>query len=111
MSDKIIAIISSSDSEKARIGLAFAMNALKNDWLADVKIFVFGPAEALLSKDADIQGILKEVFLMECKVVACKAVADRYGISEEISALGVTVEYVGKMISDLTKDGYLPMVW
>lgn len=111
MSDKVIAIISTSDVGKARTGVAFALNALKKDWLEDVKIVIFGPAEALLLRDPEIQSMLKECQLMEGTVVACKAVADREGISAGIAALGVPVEFVGKMISDLTKDGYAPMIW
>ena len=43
MCDKVIAIISSNDEGKCRTGLAYAMNALKNEWLADVRIFIFWP--------------------------------------------------------------------
>jgi hypothetical protein len=111
MSDKIIAIISTGEAAKARTGLRFAINALKQDWLEDVKIFVFGPAEALLVKDAEMQAALKEYRLMEETAVACKFVADRDGISQEITALGVRVDFVGKMISNLIKEGYTPMVW
>jgi hypothetical protein len=48
---------------------------------------------------------------MEETAVACKFIAQRDGTDERIAALGVQVEYVGKMISDLIKDGYVPMVW
>ena len=111
MSNKIIAIISTSEVGKARTGVAFAMNALKNDWMEEVTVIFFGPAEALLLKDVEIQRMLKEYQLMEAPVVACKAIADRDGISEGIAAMGIRVEFVGKMISDLIKDGYTPMVW
>jgi hypothetical protein len=111
MSDKIIAIISTSEAGKARTGAMFAVNALKNGWLEDVKLFVFGPAEELLLRDAELQGMLKEYQLMEETAVACKFIAERDGLSPGIAALGVRVEFVGKMISDLIKDGYVPMVW
>lgn len=111
MSNKIVVIISTSDAGKARTGVAYAMNALKNDWMDEVKVIFFGPAEALLLKDADIKRMLKEYQLMNVAVVACKAVADREGISGELVEMGVNVEFVGKMISDLIKDGYVPMVW
>lgn len=95
MNNKIIAIISTSEVGKARTGVMFAINALKHGWLEDVKIFIFGPAEELLLRDAEIQHMLKEYQLMEETVVACKFIADRDGISEGIAALGVSVEYVG----------------
>jgi hypothetical protein len=111
VSSKIIAIISTGEAGKARTGIAFALNAMKKDWLEDVKIFIFGPAEALLLKDHEIQNMLKEYQQMDETVVACKNIADRDGISKEIAALGIRVELIGNMISDLMKDGYAPMVW
>ena len=101
----------SSDAGKVRTGAMYAMNALKNGWMEDVKIFVFGPAEHLLLNDPDLQRAVKEYQQMDEKIIACKAIADRDGITDGIAKQGVSVEYVGKMISDLIKDGYVPMVW
>lgn len=111
MSSKIVVILSSSEAGKIRTGMLYAMNALKNEWLDDVKVFVFGPAEQLLLTDPELQKAVKEFALMDEKVVACKGIADRDGISEAIEKQGVEVEYIGKVISDLIKDGYTPMVW
>jgi hypothetical protein len=111
MSDKIVVIISTSEASKARTGAMFAINALKHGWLEEVKVFIFGPAEELLLRDVELQEMLKAYQLMEETPVACKFIADRDGVSQGIAALGVRVEYVGKMISDLIKDGYTPMVW
>lgn len=111
MSDRIIAIISTAEPGKARTGTMYAVNALKNDWLQDVKLIFFGPAEGLLLEDAELQRLVRELQLMEESPVACKFIAERDGTGAGIAALGVRVEYVGKMISDLIKDGYTPMVW
>lgn len=111
MSDRIIAIISSAEPGKARTGAMYAVNALKYGWLEDVKLYFFGPAEALLLKDTELQQLLREYQQMEETAVACRFIAEREGTGEQIAGLGVQVEYVGKMISDLIKEGYTPMVW
>ena len=111
MANKIVVIISSSDAGKARTGAMYAINALKNGWMEDVKIILFGPAQDLLLVDAELQHYIKEYQTMEETAVACKYISDRDKKSEELSAMGIKVEYVGKMISDLIHDGYLPMVW
>jgi len=111
VSDRIIAIISTGEPGKARTGAMYAVNALKHGWLEDVKMFFFGPAEELLLTDPELQQFLREYQAMEETAVACKVIAQRDGTDERIAALGVQVEYVGKMISDLIKDGYVPMVW
>jgi hypothetical protein len=45
------------------------------------------------------------------KCFACKAISDREKISEKVDKMGINVEYVGSIISDYIKQGYVPMVW
>ena len=111
MEGKLIVIISTADAGKARTGAMYAVNALKHGWMEEVKIFFFGPAQDLLLEDAELQNYMQEYKAMEESVVACKYIADRDKKSARISALGIEVEYVGKMISDYINAGYVPMVW
>ena len=59
MSDKVLVIISTSDAGKALTGIAYATNTLKNGWLEDVKLMVFGPAEQLVLTNAALQQALQ----------------------------------------------------
>ena len=111
MTDKIVVIISTSDPEKALTGMMYAINTVKNRWMEEVKLFFFGPAGELLLKDLALQQSLKDYHAINEAAVACKFLADRNKTGEQIAALGMKVEYVGKMISNLIKDGYTPMVW
>ena len=111
MSDKLVVIISSSDAGKARTGMMYAVNALKNGWMKSVKLFFHGPAQALLLEDAQMQELLDEYLGIGDVPVACKFIADREQIVEPTAALGVQVEYVGSLISELIQRGYTPMVW
>lgn len=43
--------------------------------------------------------------------VACKYLADRDGQSDRLADLGVDVQYVGPLISDAIKEGYVPLIW
>ncbi|MEA1946406.1 MAG: hypothetical protein U9N83_03780 [Thermodesulfobacteriota bacterium] len=52
----------------------------------------------------------KEIGAAE-KLIACKYISDRDGISEKIEGFGVKVDYVGTIISSLIKDGYMTMVF
>ncbi|MDA3938723.1 MAG: hypothetical protein PF693_05375 [Spirochaetia bacterium] len=111
MSDKVVVIISTSEAEKARTGMMYAVNAVLNNWMADVKLIFFGPAQELLLEDIVMKDFLIQFQQAEGKAVSCKFIVDRDEIDKETSALGVKSEYVGSMISDLIKDGYIPMVW
>jgi hypothetical protein len=43
--------------------------------------------------------------------VACKMISDQQGISDKLEEMGLTVSFVGDIISGFVKDGYTPMVW
>ena len=111
MSNNILVIIATGDIVKARTGVMYAVNSYKNEWVDDVKLVFFGPAESLLLDDEEIQKYLGEFQFLEQNVIACKAVSDDIGISEDLEKLDVIVDYVGKPISDYIGAGYTPMVW
>ena len=111
MHNKIVVIISTADAGKARTGAMYAINALKHGWMEEVKIIFFGPAQDLLLTDAKLQQAITEYQEIEKTVVACKFISDRDEKSEQLSEIGIQVEYVGEMISDYIHEGYVPMVW
>ncbi len=88
----------------------YAKNAIKHQWLDEVKVVYFGPSEQLIYNDLDVANAAIEVAGMG-ESFACKAISDRDGISEKIDSMGVKVEYVGGIISEHIKQGYVPMVW
>ena len=111
MHKKILVIISTSDAGKARTGAMYALNALKEGWMDEVKLIFFGPAQNLLLDDKELQKQVKEYQEMENAVVACKFISDRDQKSEQLLEVGIQVEYVGEMISEHIHAGYVPMVW
>ena len=110
MNAKVLVIISSGEKEKALTGLMYARNAKERGWMDEVKVIFFGPSENLLVQDEDIEDMAKQISQTE-KPVACKFLSDRDGISEKIEEIGVNVDYVGTIISDLIKEGYAPLVF
>ncbi len=110
MGSKLLVIIGTGDKDKASAGLMYTRNTLKNKWLEDVKVVFFGPAEQLTASDDRVRNWAKEVAaLTDC--FACKAISDDKGVSENLAEIGVKIEYVGTVISNLIKEGYIPMVW
>jgi len=107
---KLLVIIATRDREKARAGLMYARNSMKNKWFDEVKVVFFGPSEKLAAHDDEIAWYVKEIVDRgEC--FACKAISDDDCVSEKLQKAGVSVEYVGSVVSDAIKDGYVPMVW
>jgi hypothetical protein len=107
---RLLVIIGTGDKDKASAGLMYTRNALKNKWLEDVKVVFFGPSEQLAAYDDRVCNRAKEVAAMtDC--FACKAISDDTGVSEKLAETGIKVEYVGTVVSNLIKEGYVPMVW
>jgi len=110
MASKLLVIIATGDREKAIAGLMYTRNVLKSKWLDDVKVVLFGPSEKLAAHDDKVAWFIKEI-TDESDCFACKAISDKEGVSEKLGEAGVKVEYVGTIVSNAIKDGYLPMVW
>lgn len=110
MSSKLLIVIATGDREKALAALMYTRNVVKNKWLDDIKVVLFGPSEKLATQDDKVAWFLKEIVAAtEC--FACKAVSDNDGVSEKLEEAGIRVEYVGTVVSDAIKEGYVPMVW
>lgn len=111
MTSKLLVVIATGNKEKAVAGLMYARNAIRNRWLDDVKVVFFGPSEQLVSAcDDKLAFFVREITaLTNC--FACRAISDEKGVSEKLAEVGIEIEYVGTVISDLIKEGYVPMVW
>ena len=110
MEKKVLIILSTAEKEKAMTGVLYATNALKNEWLNDVKLCFFGPFEKLLAEDEEIQGYVAQLAELQ-PPVACKFISDHSGVTEKLSLLGIDTQYVGKLVSDYLNEGYIPMVF
>lgn len=110
MSEKALVIISTGEVEKARTGLMWATNCLRFGWMEEVKVIFFGPAQNLLLEDDRVKDMAQQIAEAE-KPIVCKFISDRDGNSEAIEALGMDVQYVGTIIADSIKNGYIPMVF
>lgn len=110
MESKLLVIVASGDKDTALAGLMYTRNALVNKWLDRVRVVFFGPSEKLVALHNDVRSFLKEI-TARCECFACKAISDEEGISERLEEAGVKVEYVGTIVSNALKEGYLPMVW
>ena len=110
MAAKVVVILSTGEKEKAFTGIMYATNAQKNKWLDEVKVIFFGPFEDLVCADEEVADFTAQLLDFEIPV-ACKRLSDNSGVSGRLRELGYHVDYVGKIISDLIAEGYVPMIF
>ena len=103
-------IVSTAVKEKALTGIMYAVNAQKNKWVDDLKVIFFGPFENLMCEDEEVAQAASRLLEYETPI-ACKFLSDRDGISENLEKMGVSVDYVGALISGYIEEGYIPMVF
>jgi hypothetical protein len=116
-SGNVVIIIQSADPETIFHAVQFSERAIANQWMDNVKIVLWGPAEktiAGLTPDHEIMVLIKKIQAMggkSARIWCCKACSDRYGISDKMNKLGFEVFHVGNATSYLIKLGYRIWNW
>ncbi len=116
-SGNVIVLIKSANAEDIFFGLLYADRAIKNEWMDNVKIVLWGPAQktiAELPADSDQIKLIKSIQAQggkSSRIWACKACADRYGVADKMEKLGCEVFHVGNATSYLFKLGYRMWSW
>jgi hypothetical protein len=102
---KQLILWTSGDREVAlKMVFMYAYNCKKRGWMDQVRLLVWGPSAKLLTEDEELQKGLAGLKAEGVELFACKGCADLYGISDKLSALGVTVQYTGTMLADAQKE-------
>ena len=101
-----LAILWVSDDPGAARNMVFmyAGNAPKNDWWSQVTLIVWGPSARLLAEDPELRDECTALAEDGVELLACKACADRYGVSDDLTAAGFDVLYMGAPLTDMLKD-------
>lgn len=106
MENSLVVVWTSGDREVAmNMVFMYTLNAKKRGWFEDVTFVMWGPSDELLVKDKELQDILAEMKDQGVHLQACLRCAERYGVVEELEALGVEVILMGEPLSDYLKEG------
>lgn len=102
----------SADSEVAHnVAFMYAHNAKKVGWFDEVTLIVWGPSQRNLIGDKELQAEVKAMQKDGVIVEACIACAMKYGVVDELKALGITVRGMGPPLTDYLKKGWKVLVF
>jgi hypothetical protein len=105
-------ILSTADTVvHEELSFPYAMNSIKNGWMDEVRIILWGPTEKLAAVNNDFQDMISMLMVTGVEVMACKACSDNFGVTEELEAQGINVQYVGTLVSDMLKDGWYQLTF
>jgi hypothetical protein len=105
--EKLLVLWTSPDREVAlKMVFMYAFNSKLNGWWDDVCLIVWGPSAQLLAQDEELQDHVRKMMEKGVEVVACKACADSYSVSERLATMGIDVKYMGKPLTEMLKSGW-----
>jgi hypothetical protein len=103
---RLLVVWTSGDRDVAlKMVLMYTGNAKKHGWWDDVTLLVWGPSQQLLAEDEVLQGEIAASINLGVRVIACKACADSYPVTDKLESLGVEVFYTGVFLTDWIKSG------
>jgi hypothetical protein len=107
VADSLVVIWSSADPEVAKkMVFMYTRNSRLKGWWDRVRLVVWGPAAMLLTQDAELQEELEDVKAAGVELLACKACADLYGVTDKLAALGIEVIFMGAPLTEMLKTGW-----
>jgi hypothetical protein len=102
--ESLVVLWTSGDKEVAlNMVFMYTLNSKLKNWWNDVYLIIWGPSARLLSED--LQDAIQKMKEAGVILEACKACADKYGVSQHLEQLGVQVKYMGQPLTDYIKAG------
>ena len=108
---KVLVIVSTSEIDKAVLGVLWAVAALREKWVEDVEVVFFGPVEEKIAiGDKKLMNAIEELRRLGKTPIACRLVAKTKGYLEQLSDK-IKVGNVGEIIAEYMNKGYIPLVF
>lgn len=101
MRNKLLIVWSSGEKEVAKkLVLLYGSVILERKYWDEATIMIWGPSARLLADDLELQQQFKIVQASGVDFNACVVCSDEYGVSEQLSNLGITLMHTGEMLTD-----------
>lgn len=109
---KLGVLWTSGDREVAlKMVFMYTYNAKRGRWWDEVRFIIWGPSSKLLSDDEELQQGIRRMQEAGIETVACKACADMYGVSDQLTELGVEVKYMGRPLTSMLKSEWVTLTF
>ena len=104
--DRIVVYLTSRDEDVAReLVFPYVLNSKLRKWWEDITLVIWGPSQLTLCKTDNLQEYLATIREAGVRLEACKACSDNYGISDQLTKLGIEVKYMGVLTTEYIKSG------
>jgi hypothetical protein len=109
---RLMVLWTSGDREVAlKMVFMYTLNAKKRGWWDQIRFVIWGPSSKLLSEDRELQDEIGKMQEAGVELLACKACADLYGVSDKLAELGIDVKYMGVPMTEMLKAGWTSLTF
>ena len=109
---RLVTIWASGDREVALSScLMYTHNSKRKGWWDQVRLIVWGPSAPVLAGDTELQDKIKLMQQDGVELLACRACSDRYGVTENLEALGIEVVHVGEALTEMLQTGWTALTY
>ena len=106
MPDRLVVLWTSGDRDVAlKMAFMYVLAARKNGWWEDITLVVWGHSALLAANDTEIRDALVNMKEAGVKLEACGACSNSYGVSDNLTALGIEVRGMGRPLTEYIKEG------
>lgn len=106
MKIKKLTILWTTDNAETALNmlLMYILKANVNGWWDECNLITWGPSNKLLCQNEEVKEALKQIMDAGVKVFACQRCAERYGLVEELTNLGISVKLMGEPFTEILQD-------
>lgn len=70
------------------MGLLYARNVVKNGWMREMRLYLFGPSELQIATDPHLREMVETIVSEGTRPMACKFCSDKYSVNEHLAEIG-----------------------
>ena len=83
----------------------YTINSKKYGWWQYVNVIIWGASAKLVGTDPQVQTEIKAMINQGVTIEACKDCCDNFGVTDQLTKLGINVRYMGQPLTDYIKKG------
>ncbi len=105
--ERLFVIVATADKlVQKEMCLMYATNALKKGWMDQVRVIFWGPSQLTLIGNKDVQEKLDDFRAAGGEAWACKRCSEDLGVVDQLVRLGVRLEPIGALLTEMLKEGW-----
>lgn len=105
--DKLLIVWSSGEIEVAKkLVLLYGSVILPRGYWDEAHLMIWGPSAKLLAENTEVQQMFEKVRESGVKSSVCVVCSDDYGVTEQLSSLGVDPVHTGEFLTQALKSDW-----